>query len=109
MAVQEALTQQAGQNRNINESLQDVVGNGAALLACLVDLQTTTSGLVSEVWSLAAAVRGEGRQTRRQQRSNTTRRLRMQDATNSYLHRLAVAMEGSQGETGGGSTTSPPT
>ena len=96
VAVQEAITQQAGQSRLINESLQDVVGNGAALLTCLMDLQNTTSGLVSEVRSLAAAVREEGRLTRRQQRSNTTRRLRMQAATNSYLHRLAVAMEGSQ-------------
>ncbi|XP_040195565.1 uncharacterized protein LOC120928557, partial [Rana temporaria] len=45
VAVQEALTQQAAQNDNINESLQDVVGNGAALLNSLGNLQATTSGL----------------------------------------------------------------
>ena len=94
LAMKEAITQQAGQSLLINDSLQDVVGNGAALLTSLGELQATTSELVAEVRSLAGAVREEGRLTRRQQRSNVTRRLRMQAATNIYLNRLAVAMEG---------------
>ena len=77
------------------------------------DLRATTSGLVTEVRSLAeavqantaamqvegrslaAAVQAEGRQTRCHLRNTNTRQLQMQAVTNSYLHRIALVLEGS--------------
>ena len=77
---------------NINDSIQDVNANCAAVVTCLGDLQATTAGLVEEVHTLAEAVRdntaaiqAEGRQSRL-----------LQAETNAVLTRIALALEGRQ-------------
>ena len=77
---------------NINDSIQDVSGNCAAVVTCLGGLQATTAGLVAEVQTLAEAVRdntaaiqAEGRQSRL-----------LQAETNAVLTRSTLALEGRQ-------------
>ena len=75
---------------NINDSVQDVSANCAAVVTCLGNLQATTAGLVAEVQTLAeavqdntAAIQAEGRQSRL-----------LQAETNAVLTRIALARPG---------------
>ena len=97
-SVQQALTHHADRGDRQNETLEDVSGNCAAIVTCLVEQQDATALLTSEVSRLAgaveantAAVREEGRLTRRQLRITTTWQMRMLGQTNTVLNRLANA------------------
>ena len=99
-SVQQALTLHAELGKKDSESLEEVSSNCLAMVTCMVEQQGATALLTAEVSRLAgaveantAAVREEGRLTRRNQQNNTTRQLRMLAQTNCVLTRLANAME----------------
>ena len=101
--MQQALTLHADRGKRDTESLEEVSANCGAMVTCTVEQQDATALLTAEVSRLAgaveantAAVREEGRLTRRHHRNTTTRQMRMLAQTNTVLTRLANAMEGMQ-------------